>query len=95
MSYRLTPITKMGIPDYRLRGIMRDYIRLVKVSEALDDDGNKPLFDFLIEFMERMIPIFARELEQEDKELDEYEMLKAAVLSATDIEAMVDKLLAD
>ena len=48
-----------------------------------------------IEFLEHMIPIFARELEQKDKELDEYHRLKAAVLSATDIEAMVEKLLAD
>ena len=83
-------ITEMGLEDYHVSRIIRDYRRMVKACNSLGDYCYLPLLD-LICFIEDLFPAFAA-AHADGEVTDDYWSLEQIVMSDMDDEK-VEKIL--
>ncbi len=81
-------ITQMNIPEFELRRIVAEYIDLVKWNRRIQIDGNSP-FDFLVEFLNHMIPLFAKESGDVESNLPEFFKFSDEVQDNQDTERQI------
>lgn len=84
-------ITEMDLPDFLVRQVIKDYRKLVKLSDAIPEGDP---FRSILSFMEGIIPAFKNRIE--DGEIsDDYYRLRELVLSREDDDEVTSMLLGE